>query len=221
METQTDNNVDDEEHYKSQWGQDRFVDTLMDKMRGGVFVDIGAADGITLSNSFFFEKRRGWTGICVEPLKEQYDILCSTRSCVCINACVFDRAGSVKFKRLSGYTEMLSGIEETYDPKHVSRIQREMEYHGGKEESIEVPCDTLTNICKLHGVQSIDYLSIDTEGSEYNIVRSLDFDAISIKIIGIEHNYADDRRVQELLESKGFDLICNLGGDDFYRNRSA
>ena len=65
--------------FKSQYGQDQFVDTWCNSREGGVFVDVGAHDGVTLSNTWFFENVRKWTGLCIEPIPEIFNQLKENR----------------------------------------------------------------------------------------------------------------------------------------------
>jgi hypothetical protein len=71
--------------YESQYRQDRYIDYLLKRSSGGIFLDIGAYDGITISNSYFFEKKRNWTGICIEPVPHLAEKLKLNRKCVVEN----------------------------------------------------------------------------------------------------------------------------------------
>ena len=64
----------------------------------------------------------------------------------------------------------------------------------------------------------VDYLNIDVEGSEYDILRSIDFQAVDIGVCGIENNYRD-YRIPKLMKANGFHFVA-LVGDEFYVNRS-
>src|SRR5690349_1243951 len=101
-------------NYKSQWKQDSFLhENFFPDKKDGVFVEIGAHNGILGSNTYFYEKELGWSGICIEPLEERYKELIQNRSCICLNCCVYDKSGEIDFIENSGYTEMLSGIKDT------------------------------------------------------------------------------------------------------------
>jgi FkbM family methyltransferase len=206
--------------YHSQNEQDRYLnENFFHNMRGGIFVDIGAHNGVTISNTLFYEKELGWAGICVEPLPHIFEELVKNRSCVCINGCVSDKAGIKKFLKVNSatQTEMLSGLLEKYDPRHLSRIDAELRNAGGFKEVIDVHCYTFNELMKLYGIDHIDYLSIDTEGGELDILRSIDFDAISIHIIDVENNYGDNT-TELFLASKGFYLAKRIRWDDVYCN---
>ena len=207
--------AEEEPKFYSQYQQDQYVyEKFFKNKKNGIFVDIGAHDGITLSNTYFFEKNMGWTGICVEPIPEVYNRLKDNRSCLCIHGCVFDNRESVPFLKISGWAEMLSGIIENYDPQHVKRIQWEIELNGGQSEIINVKCYNLMELLTDNHIQHIDYLSIDTEGGELGILQSIDFSRIDIDVIEVENNYHDSFQV--FLEPLGFRKICDLGPDEIY-----
>ena len=75
----------------SQLGQDKIVDEYFRGKRHGVFVDIGAYDGLTFSNTLMLERERDWTGICIEPLPDIFAELRKNRRCICVQACIGNR----------------------------------------------------------------------------------------------------------------------------------
>jgi FkbM family methyltransferase len=201
--------------YFSQCGQDKWIaETLLPGKRNGIFVDIGAHDGVTFSNTLFLEKNLGWTGLAVEPIPEVFDKLKLNRQCTVINGCVGSPPGKRKFRRVSGYAEMLSGLVDEYDPRHEERIQQETAAKGGSIHEIEVDCFDLNSLLMDHQITSVDYLNIDVEGSEFSIIKSIDFGRIRIKIIGVENNYKD-KKAEIFLRKKGYKLHSRVG-DDFY-----
>lgn len=204
----------------SQYGQDIFVNEYFFKNKeGGVFIDIGASDGITLSNTYFFEKYLNWTGICFEPRPDKFAELCKNRTCHCVKGCIAEKPGTQQFLFLKGYTGDLSGLTESYTPQHVQRIKDEMNAQGGSCELISVPCYRLMEVVKEQGITHVDYLSIDTEGSEYQILSSIDFGELIIEIIDVENNYGDTR-IAALLESRGYELMAKVGCDELYQRKS-
>jgi FkbM family methyltransferase len=188
---------------------------IFSRVSAMVFVYIGAHDGITLSNTYFFEQFMGWTGICVEPIPEVYSHLKNNRKCLCIQGCVFDASGDVPFLKISGWAEMLSGIIDNYDPRHVERIQQEIALNGGHSEVIRVQCYDLNQLLLENHIQHVDYLSIDTEGGELKILQSIDFDFFDIDVIEVENNYHGP--FEQFLEGKGYKKICELGPDEIYK----
>ena len=93
----------------SQLGQDILVDEYFGGKRGGVFVDIGAYDGVTFSNTLMLERERGWTGVCIEPLPDVFAELRQNRGCVCVQACIGDRVLYTQAARSRDRTPLHTG----------------------------------------------------------------------------------------------------------------
>lgn len=201
--------------YYSQIGQDKFIDDLLGNKVDGFFIDIGAHDGISCSNTLFFEKNRNWKGICIEPGPNEFKKLSENRKSININCCVSDYDGESEFTYIEGYSNMLSGLSENYNSSHESRIRNELQIYGGKINKIQVPVFRLQSILDENGVTDIDYCSIDTEGTEFNIIKSIDFNKTKIKVFSIENNYGDVS-IKNYLESVGYILHCKLQWDDIF-----
>ncbi len=212
-------------NYYSQCQQDQFVNEhFFINLRGGTFLEIGAHNGITYSNTYFFEKELGWRGICVEPMPERFAELQACRNCVCIQGCVADREGLGVLLQVSSpfvNTEMLSGLLDKYDPRHLERVKVEIERFGGSYETIEVQCYLLNDLLEKNGITHLNFLSIDTEGGEFDILSSIDFSNYKIDVITVEDNYGDPRFIP-FLKEKGYHYVTLLGQDlifvhkDFY-----
>ena len=201
--------------YFSQYRQDEFIDkVIFNKKSGGFFVDIGAHDGISFSNSYFFETSRAFNGLCIEPNPKVFEQLKKNRQCDVLNACIGDTAGIVKFLAIEGYSEMLSGIIDHYHPAHLDRINNSITEHGDSKTEIEVICTPLQNIAALTNTE-IDYMSIDTEGNEYSILKSIDFTKLKVTCLSIENNY-DDAGIENIMAQNGYAKIYRLGDDDIY-----
>lgn len=209
--------------------QDKYLnENFFYNKRNGVFVDIGAHDGISYSNSYFFEKALNWTGICIEPQLEEFTKLKNNRNCICLNACVSNQDGIVKFIKVptlnplaNVYPEynnnMLSGMLETFHPGHFARLQLMGIF---SYDIIEVRALKLNNILKENNIYYIDYLSIDTEGGEIEILKSIDYDIYYIYTITVENNYADSE-IRKFMESKNFKFLTHLGQDEVYINTNS
>ena len=214
---------DDPGPYKSQCAQDIFLDRwLFDGTTEATFVDIGAHDGVTGSNSYFFEKTRHWRGICIEPNPAVYAKLVENRSCTLRNCCISDRGGIVPFLKVSGYAEMLSGIVDKYDPQHRLRVQEELRQFGGTSEVIPVEARKLNDIARECAFDEITYLSIDTEGSELSILRSVDFSTLMVHVLTVEFNYEHVKpHMIALMRERGFEYGQTLGYDLLFLNRKS
>lgn len=202
--------------YYSQYKQDQFlVEHVFHHKKNGVFFDIGAHDGISLSNTYYFEKELGWTGICVEPQDENFQLLAKNRNCICLHGGIFDTEGELEFVKVNGPSEMLSGLAQTYDPRHLKRAQLEIAQLGGSIEIVKIKTFLFNDVCAKNNITHIDFLSVDTEGSEEKILHSIDFEHINISVIAVENNYKENT-IKLFLETKGYMLLCKVGCDDIY-----
>ena len=202
--------------YFSQVGQDRFLDEVVFEGReGGTFVDVGAHDGKQINNSYFFEHQRGWTGICIEPLPHVYARLKANRSCICIAGAISNETGTAEFLKVAGAPEMLSGLLHDYHPEHLDRIQRELSASGGDTERIPVATYRLADLFEEHGIEHVDFCSIDTEGSELKVVQSIDYQKVQVDFFIIENNY-QQTDVERFLKSHGYRKVERVEWDDVY-----
>lgn len=211
--------------YYSQYGQDQYVnEEIFKNKKGGIFVDIGAHDGIRFSNTYFFEKELNWTGLCIEPIPQVFERLCKNRTSTCVQGCISNEPGINAFLQIDNNKlgergpEMLSGLIDSYDPRHCERIKKEIAIDDSSTHVLMINCYLLNSLCDQYNINHIDYLSIDTEGAELMILKSIDYDRISIDIIDVENNYYDPEFAR-FLESKGFIKITSLGSDELYRNK--
>ena len=204
--------------YYSQCGQDKYLNEVIFKnKKNGVFVDIGAHDGISFSNTCYFEQYLGWTGLCVEPYSERFEELCHNRKAICVQCCVSNFNGSAEFLKISGPkdSEMLSGMYNSYDPRHVTRIKDQINDLGGTAELIQVPVVTLTSLLLQHNLKKVDFISIDTEGGELEIIKSIDFNVIDIDVIVVENNYGTPD-ITNFLADKGYHCVGQIEQDQIY-----
>jgi FkbM family methyltransferase len=190
--------------------QDLFVGEFFGWKKGGYFVDVGAYNGVHLSNTCQLEKVLGWTGICVEPLEHAFRGLRGSRSCICVQAAAYSTNG-VEMTFCS--SDVLSGIE--------SHIDRHKEVLAAPR--VKVKTRTLANLFIEHRAPAeIDYLSIDTEGSEIEVLKGIDWERHTFGFISIEHNFIEPRRAEmrAFLEVRGYEFHReNHWDDDYVRRR--
>lgn len=199
----------------SQYSQDLFlVSALFADKKNGIFVDIGANDGITYSNTLLLEEL-GWTGVCIEPIKSSFDKLVACRKCECINSTISSHLSEfVEFCEISGYSEMLSGIIEDYDERHKQRILHELQLYGGTKTKIKIKNYRFCDIIKH---PQIDIVCIDTEGSELSVLNSIDFDNVKINYFLVENNYGDEK-ISKFMNNQNYKFIKQFGSDELYEN---
>jgi FkbM family methyltransferase len=198
----------------SEYGQDAFVSGLIPK-RNGVFVEFGALDGLLHSNSLYFEREHGWTGLLIEANPDLYwEIVINRPNSNCLNAAIYDRPGTVEFQKIDGGLYGWSGIREAIEPEHWIRIAANVP--KARQSIVEVPCMTLEHALDIHGITDIDYLSIDVEGAELKILSGFPFNKYKIDVIGVEDNFGNPV-LDDLLTSNGFKFLQKVGPDRMYR----
>jgi FkbM family methyltransferase len=204
--------------YYSQYKQDQFLnENFFKNKRNGIFVDIGAYDGIEGSNSYFFEKHLEWKGLCVEPIPSVFNKLIKNRNCFCEQVAAWKENDIKKFKIIEGYSEMLSGLIDSYEDEHKKRIDSEIKTFNQKSIEIEIQCIDINLLLLKYDLYNIDFLSIDIEGSEIEILKKLDFSKFKIEYISVENNY-NNSEIREILKKANFELINRLNIDDIYKN---
>ena len=197
----------------SQSGQDRVIDRMLNGKRDGVFVDVGGYDGVTGSNTLFFEVFRNWTGILVEPAPSQLKLAKAARNCPCLGYAVADGDGPADFMEVtSGYTQM-SGFMDSYADDLLKQVRVNPKH---KELMHKLERKRLDSVLSEHNLKKIDFLSLDVEGGEMNILSSFPFDKYDIDVLSIENNIQTTDLPQFML-SKGYELVEFVGVDDIYR----
>ena len=168
----------------------------------GYFVEFGACDGVYLSNTFLLETYYKWNGLLVEPSKHYNKVLPLKRNAKVDYLCVSDKTGEqIEFLEVENF-EGLSGI----DQYAYNDIHSETRKNNGNKYMVKTI--SLKDLLEKHSCpKTIDYLSIDTEGSEYNILNAYDF-STKFNLITVEHNntYTKDL-INNLLISKGYIMI--------------
>jgi FkbM family methyltransferase len=182
----------------SQLEQDLWILESTNFKRNGYFIDIGAYDGVFHSNTYLLEKKYGWSGICVEP-SNKFDELKVNRSCLTENLCVYNNSNSiVEFTEID-YNMELSGCADDFKDDH----ERNSINHK------KISTISLTDLCiKYNCPNTIDYLSIDTEGSELKILEAHNFESFKFLFISIEHNRNIEYKnaINNFLSSKNYSL---------------
>jgi hypothetical protein len=183
---------------------------------GGFFVEAGAHDGIGDSTTYALEKA-GWFGLCVEPSRA-FAGLKQNRKCKVDDRCLWNRDdGLVGFMHVDGNQVELSGIVECFGD-HWNRA-------GYKHSMTTRPTVTLTTLLYQHlAPVRIEFLSLDTEGSEFQILDVHDFDRYRFLTMSVEHNRVEAKRqaVRGLLFSKGYRLSTAVPADveDYFIHES-
>jgi len=190
------------ERCRSQLLQDAWVLWRTNAKEGGYFVEFGAADGLNRSNTNLLEWTYKWTGIVAEPHPDFTETLRRNRDCFVSDKCVYGRSGealdfmAVQHRRLSRIAsiEALDALEPI----------RKRDF-----KTISVQSISLNDLLSEAGAPAdIDYISIDTEGSELEILRHFDFRRWNVRLFTIDHNFSTHRgAIEDLLERNGYTRV--------------
>ena len=193
---------------RSQLRQDIFALVATGFRRDGFFIEFGATDGMSLNNSLMLEQEFGWTGILAEPARNWHADLKRNRSCAIDTRCVWRTTGETL-----SFTEAPRG-ENSAITGYVSWRRR------ARGTSYDVTTVSLNDLLAEHKAPAvIDYASVDTEGSEFEILNAVDWARWSFKVLTVEHNFAPQReQIHGLLTSKGYRRVHEAVSrfDDWY-----
>lgn len=183
---------------KAQLYQDLFVLHELNFKENGYFVEFGATNGFTFSNTYLLEKSFNWTGILAEPAMSWHKELRDNRECHIETKCVWSKSNE-KLLFNENKTKELSTLQQFSNNDFTNGIV-------DQPKTYEVHTISFIDMLDSYGAPKlIDYLSIDTEGSEFTILENFDFTKYSFKVITCEHNFSEDReKICKLLESKGY-----------------
>jgi FkbM family methyltransferase len=195
-------------------GQDLFVLSELQFKRDGYFVEFGATDGITSSNTYLLEREFGWRGILAEPAHCWHQSLRNNRSSHIEELCVWSSTGETLV-----FNEIANTGISTIDA-FTSTDHHKKERRSGTRYEIST-ISLLDLLRKYNAPQHIDYLSIDSEGSEFEILKAFDFSQYQFSVITCEHNHTKRRDdIFRLLTARGyrrkFENVSQV--DDWYTN---
>lgn len=199
-------------HSKSQLRQDVHVLLRNNMKENGYFVEIGAHDGISFSNTYMLEQIFNWKGIVVEPSPQFNTLIRKNRSCFVDTRCVYTKSNKI-VDFVEHKSSSLSGIQCYNDANRA-------ELSGKESRVIQLNTISLNDLLGHYEAPSIiDYISVDTEGSEFSILENFDFGKYKVQFFSIEHNYSSMRDdLTHLMETNGYKRIMEEYSqwDDWY-----
>lgn len=211
--------------YKAQFGEDRILWQVFRHQTCGFFIEVGAFDGVTLSNTFFLEQM-GWRGLLIEPIGPlaQKAAVARPRSCVIQAACsTKGSCGTAKFT-VAQNVPVLSFLKSDQD--HIDRCIRE----GAQLVEIDVPVRSLDDIMQEQrknptsmgnawtegGGWNVDLVSIDTEGNEQQVLEGFDLERIKPRVLVIENDRPSGEPIEAYLDGRGYRKFHRQTINDFY-----
>jgi FkbM family methyltransferase len=190
--------ADNFDQSNAQLFQDLFALFANKGKKGGFFVEFGATNGLSLSNSYVLEKEYGWNGILAEPAPIWHADLRKNRSVIIENRCVWKDSGKTLSFSQTEYPELSTISAFSNSDMHATS--------RAAASSFEVQTISLNDLLNTYAHGTIDYMSVDTEGSELEILSAFDFSPHTINVITVEHNYHQSKRsgLHGLLTDNGF-----------------
>lgn len=205
-----------EHRFFSQSGEDCLLWEVFGN-RPGYYVDVGAFDGIHLSNTYSFELG-GWDGLCIEAHPRFAPICRENRpKATLIEAACVGPESADEITFLIEQLGLLSGIQADQTEGMDRRYERRgMTFEGFTE--VRVPTTTLTDaLIRAEAPNEIDFISIDVEGTELDVLRGLDFERFQPAVLIVEGNTEEaDQEIRDALVDMGYEPARRLGQNTFF-----
>jgi len=194
--------IDKKKISKSQVFQDLFAYFFSNCKKRGVFIEIGGGNGVDLSNTYILEKMFKWTGVVCEPDNRLHTNILSKRKCFLETAPITNSSNKIFYFNDKGTYN--SYTSSTYNSS------------AKKLKSL-----SLNNLIKKYQLtKNIDYISIDTEGNELDIIKNFNFNKYNVKIFTIEHNFQKNIRenIYKILKKNNYQRVFKYISymDDWY-----
>lgn len=190
--------------YKSQFYQDYIIaNFIFPGKNDGVFLDIGGNHPIIINNTFYFEKI-GWTGLAFEPQRHFHDLWKKHRKAIMLPIALGETENNITFTELR--SDVLSGIGISANTDEVY-------------QTYDVLQRRLDDVLKEHGIREIDYMSLDVEGYEMNVLNGINWDNTIIRCLTVENN-ENDCKIEDFLHDKGYVLCYKTGVDGIWLHKS-
>jgi FkbM family methyltransferase len=189
------------ETYRHELQNDRWVaEVVFPRLEGGFFVEAGATNGMNGSATYFLEKRLRWQGICVEVIPWQFTRLSDVRSCKTDSRALWSVTGDYLEFSIFPQRTGRSGISQ------LNKNASELLAAGEEERRIDVETVTLLDLLRQHEAPPVvDYLCLDVEGAEREVLRAFEFDGpYALRAVSIEGHACDD-----IMESAGYRSVRN------------
>ena len=198
-------NAFDGEQYYSQAYQDYFLDTyIFFRKKSGFFLDIGGNDPIHINNTYFFEKSRGWKGLAFEPMTAQREKWKTSRTTECLPYALGKMTDQVEFCE--------------YDFHPISGFSSHVKFSGKVKSRYKVPVRRLADILDERRIKHVDFVSLDVEGAEMDVLQGIDFSRVEIDCFTIENNrgWQKEKRLRKFMIDAGYRIKARLWLDEVW-----
>ena len=200
-----------EDIFYSQQGEDCYVfnNYINIEREDGTFVELGAMNGLTYSNTKFFEDTLKFSGVLIEPTEQYNDLIKNRPKCKCYKNAINDKEEEIEFIGDNATAGLIKTMSSSFRNDH----------HKNNNNVYKVSGTPIKNLIK--DLKHIDIFSIDVEGGELVVLETIDW-KIPIYIIIIEldgYNKEKDEKCRNILREQGFSFDINIGGNEFWINK--
>ena len=231
--SELDYNFTREPDLNGQFGQAIEVSKLLGGQTNGFFIEAGAFNGQDISNTLLLEMQYNWTGILIEPNPDLYqEMLTKQRKSYCLETCLSTEkeVQKVDFDATGAYGGIMNGEDLKPGSRADEAIKQRKEsnpdfvptYGAFVRRTLQMQCLPLTSIIEALGNPVIDYFSLDIEGAEFPVLKTIDFDKVDIRVISIEVTKLDsifDGRLTQLkylMKRNGYEFYKEVKEDYIY-----
>ncbi len=189
--------------------------------QSGFFIEVGANDGVSESNTYYLERIKGWKGILIEPIPQLYQECVKARpnsqifNCALVSSDYLEPTVVMEYRHLMSLVKGALGNSEV-DAKHLAVAKQ---YHNLKPYEIKVPARTMTSILDECKITEIDFFSLDVEGFEVKVLKGLNFNKYRPKFILIEMLFEPAQKEIEAYISNLYSPLAQLSERDYLYQR--
>lgn len=198
--------------YFGQWETDKIIEQYFPNIENGICVEVGAANGIKGSNTLYFEQL-GWNALCIEPNPKQMESLLRHRKNV-VQCAVSDVPGKLNLTVFDvGKKNIMSSLTSLKPDK---RLVDAHSHIINDSYDVEVDVKTLTEVLdNCNFPTKINFISIDTEGTELDVLKGFDFDKYDVDMFVVENNY-EDKDIDTFMNNNEYVKDVRYKINDFY-----
>jgi len=204
--------------YYGQWETDRIIESYFPENYQGTCIEVGAANGIKGSNTLYFEER-GWNTLCIEPNPEHKPSLEKYRQFVRYFACS-DKSGMFPLTVFRvGEKNIISSLTSLKPDERLVEAHKNL---INEKYNISVRTEPLSWILEnevkntpFENKKNIDFISVDTEGTELDVLKGFNFQDYNVKLFIVENNY-DDNNIENFMLTKKYIKDKRYKINDFY-----
>eukprot|EP00095_Tigriopus_kingsejongensis_P007423 maker-scaffold955_size76929-snap-gene-0.16 protein:Tk07423 transcript:maker-scaffold955_size76929-snap-gene-0.16-mRNA-1 annotation:"protein star-like" len=217
-------------NFNGQYGQPEIIDKMYsNKLKKGFFIEAGAYDGEQISNSLRFEIFHQWTGLLIEPNPDAFSVLkTKNRRAWLLQSCFSTKTTPeiVEFDAAGLFGGIINPDNEhkpaDFDIPKGADPDAWKTMLGYNRRTIRVQCFPFYSIMMALGNPTVHYFSLDIEGAEVPVLKTIPFDKVDIKILGIEANHIGEvfsgnhRDLKRMLKRAGYKYFRNIAIDEIW-----